>query len=387
MRVLFTTWAWPSHLYAMVPLAWACRAAGHEVLVASQPGLAPTTMSTGLPGVDVGANVDAVEMVRGYLLPSATDQANGRAPRVGKGPRAVQMFMAHAESMVDDLIELTRDWHADLVVYEPTAWAGPVAAAVAGVPAVRHLYGTDLMNRAADVITGALSPLAQRYGTDSVDPRGALTIDPTPPSLQTPNLTYPRLTMRYVPFNGPGRLVPELLGPPVRQRVCVTWGHTIAKVNPDRFLVGEVLNAITGLDVEVVAAISAEQRELLGEVPKGVVLADSVPLNLLLPGCDLLIGHGGAGSVLTGLVHGVPQLLIPQLPDHAGHAARVLANGAGAVLTRDEATPVDIAVETARLLTATAEHDAARRLAQQIANQPSPADVVTELESRFGARH
>ncbi|OEV20141.1 protein IroB, partial [Streptomyces nanshensis] len=86
MRVLFTTWAWPSHLYALVPLAWACRSAGHEVLVVSQPELLPLIERTGLPGAAVGKDVDGAGMVRGYVLPSEDDPtADRRAPRAGKG--------------------------------------------------------------------------------------------------------------------------------------------------------------------------------------------------------------------------------------------------------------------------------------------------------------
>uniref|UniRef100_J1RV42 Protein IroB n=1 Tax=Streptomyces auratus AGR0001 TaxID=1160718 RepID=J1RV42_9ACTN len=55
MRLLFTTWAWPSHLYALVTQAWACRAAGHEVLVASQPALAAEIGRCGLPAAVVAA--------------------------------------------------------------------------------------------------------------------------------------------------------------------------------------------------------------------------------------------------------------------------------------------------------------------------------------------
>jgi UDP:flavonoid glycosyltransferase YjiC (YdhE family) len=384
MRVLFTTWAWPSHLYAMVPLAWACRAAGHEVLVASQPELAPVTAGTGLPGANVGSDVDAVEMVRGYLLPTGTDRVNGQAPRLGKGPRAVAMFLAHAESMVDDLITLARDWAADLIVSEPTAWAGPIAAAAIGVPAVRHLYGTDLMNRAVDVVKDALRPLAQAHGVSDVDPRGALTIDPTPPGFQLPGTDYPKVGMRYVPFNGPGRLPGWLRTRPTRQRVCVTWGHTMAKVAPPRFIVRDVLDVLAKLDVEVVAAVSSEQLEILGDVPAGVRVAESVPLNLLTPSCDLVVAHGGAGTVLTALTSGVPMLLIPQLPDHVGHAGRVLATGAGAVLTRDEATPAEISTEATRLLHGTEEREAAAQLARRNAAQPPPAEIVAHLELLAG---
>ncbi|HZN74657.1 MAG TPA: glycosyl transferase family 28, partial [Micromonosporaceae bacterium] len=47
MRVLFTTFAWPSHYFPMVPLAWALQAAGHEVRMTSQPELLPTMRRSG----------------------------------------------------------------------------------------------------------------------------------------------------------------------------------------------------------------------------------------------------------------------------------------------------------------------------------------------------
>ncbi|GAB3904599.1 hypothetical protein GCM10029964_098610 [Kibdelosporangium lantanae] len=51
MRVLFTTSAARPHLYPIVPLAWACRAAGHEVRVASGAKIADDIVHTGLPAV------------------------------------------------------------------------------------------------------------------------------------------------------------------------------------------------------------------------------------------------------------------------------------------------------------------------------------------------
>ena len=382
MRVLFTTWAWPSHLYALVQLAWACRAAGHEVLVASQPELLDEITGTGLPGVPVGADVDAVELVRGYVLPSEAAQASGlgQAPKAGKGPRAMQMFMAHAESMVDGLVDLARQWRPDVVVFEPTALAGPVAAAAIGVPAVRHLYGTDLMVRARPLLPEVLAPLAQRHGAGPFDPFGVATVDPTPTSLQVPT-AYRRLPVRYLPFNGAGPRPAPLPDSGGRPRVCVTWGHTIAKLNPALFLAGQLISAISELDVEVVAAVSAQQRDLLGEVPDGVRVLVDVPLQHVLGDCDLMVGHGGAGSVLTALHFGLPLLLVPQLPDHLGHSARVLATGAGEVLANDEITPGQVRTEVACLLGDGPQREAAAKLRQEMRQQPAPAAVVADLEA------
>ncbi|MEU3908904.1 hypothetical protein AB0F20_34740, partial [Streptomyces goshikiensis] len=47
MRILFTTWAAPSHLFPLVPLAWAARVAGHEVLLAVADAAAELSKATG----------------------------------------------------------------------------------------------------------------------------------------------------------------------------------------------------------------------------------------------------------------------------------------------------------------------------------------------------
>jgi UDP:flavonoid glycosyltransferase YjiC (YdhE family) len=377
MRVLFTTWAWPTHLYALAPLAWACRVAGHEVLFASQPGLLDDVLLAGLPAAVVGKDVDTAGMVREYLLPTRPRAGGGGS---GGSPRAVQMLLAHAESMVDDLIELARDWRADLVVYDPTALAGPLAASAAGVPAVRHLYGADLLSRVNTVLTEAFAPLAGRCGGGAFDPSGVATVDPVPASVQTIG-EYRRLPMRYVPFNGPAA-APVGLASRDRPRVCVSWGHTIAKVEPERFLAVRAAIAAADLGADVVLAISAEQRVLLPPLPETVQILVGKPLQHILPECDLLVGHGGAGGILTALHHGVPLLLVPQLPDHAGHSARVAARGAGVVLPIHEAGDALLRDRIGHLLSPGAgEPVAARAVAAEMREQPSPVDVAAELAS------
>jgi UDP:flavonoid glycosyltransferase YjiC (YdhE family) len=349
MRVLFTSWSWPTHLAALTPLALACRTAGHEVLFASQPSLRGDILRAGLPAAVVGGEVDTVGMVAGYLRPG------GSAGR----PRAMEMLVAHAESMAGDLVSLIRDWRADLVVYDQTALAGPIAAAAAGIPAVRHLYGIDLMWRFRAAMPPALAPLAARIGAGPFDPLGVATVDPVPGSMQ-PATDYHRLPMRFTPPGEPTGVE--------RHRVCVSWGHTIAKVSPDRFLAGRIADELDGLDV--VVAISSAQRKLCRPA-----LVDA-PLWSVLSTCDLFVGHGGAQGILTALDHGLPMVLVPQLPDHAGHSAQVAARGAGVVLGPDE--PVLGHVE--RLLGDSPERMVARELQDEMHAQPTPADVVRELE-------
>jgi UDP:flavonoid glycosyltransferase YjiC (YdhE family) len=411
MRIIFTTWAWPSHLYAMVPVAWACRAAGHDVLVASQPELTSVIAGTGLPAAPVGRDVDAVATFRDIALAPPQRSAAERqpvltsasarpaprppgpdgGPRPAGGPRVLGLLVELAEAMVDDLIALARGWRADLVVFEPTAFAGPLAAAALRIPAVRHLYGTDLMSVLGQFIPAALSPLREKLGLAEVDPFGVATIDPCPAGLQV-SVGSPRLPLRYVPHNGPGALPPPLAAAPApsggaapaarsrRPRVCVTWGTTLSRVDPGLFLAGQVVRAVSGLAVDLVVAITPGQRDLLGRVPAGVRVVESAPLHLLLPRCDIVVAHGGAGTLLTALASGLPQLHIPRLPDHVRHAGRLAEAGAGAVLAAPADDPGEIRDQLAEMLATPGYRAAATRLRDEMGDQPPPASLVRELE-------
>ena len=59
MRVLFCPHRDAQHLYPLVPLAWAGRAAGHDVRVAGPPALTTAIVHTGLPAVVVGRDKPA----------------------------------------------------------------------------------------------------------------------------------------------------------------------------------------------------------------------------------------------------------------------------------------------------------------------------------------
>lgn len=396
MRVVFTAWAWPSHLYAMVPLAWACRAQGHEVVVASQPDLTGTILGTGLPAAPVGHDVDAVAVFRAIAAGpggSSGPAAPGALSTTGTtgAPRVIGLLGALAEAMAADLVTLVRDWQADLVVFEPTALAGPLAAAATGIPAVRHLYGTDLMSMADRFLPAVLGPVGSRLGVaapDTVNPFGLASIDPCPAALQVPALGSRRLPVRYVPYNGQGLLPQRLLAPdraaPGRPRVCVTWGTTLSRLDPEFFLAGQVARAISGQAVDIVVAVTPAQRLLLGPLPPSALVVESVPLHLLLADCDLVISHGGAGTLLTALASGLPQLLIPRLPDHVRHAERLTRAGAGAALPAPADGPA-IRDRVTELLEMRSYRMQARRLQREMAGQPEPSRLVRELAALASA--
>jgi glycosyltransferase len=409
MRVLFTPNNARQHLYPMVPLAWACRAAGHEVRVAAAPVLAGVMRMVGLPAVVVGSDVAPPAVTFQGL--TARFYAHERFPPdwplvvhlLTDEQRELLEYLGRnaargARATIDDMVAFARQWRPDVVVYDVAGFAGAVTAAVIGVPSVRHLTGYGLRPMESQFLPGRLSaPLpeyAALFGQFDIDVRAAptMTIDPSPPSLRIA-VTGPWQEMRYVPYNGPG-VVPswlaEWLGR-TQRRVCVTWGHGVdrtmlalgsAALDPLR----DTINALTHADVDLVVATTGEQLAMIGGLPANARAAVGVPLQYLLPYCDLIVHQAGDGTALTAAALGVPQLAITNKPDQALTSDRLAAIGAGLHLRYQELQLDPMRREVIRsaadkLLSAGRHRHAAHRLRRQIERQPSPADVVASLEA------
>lgn len=386
MKVLFVSWAWSSHFYPLVPLAWALTSAGHEVRVATAPDRVDTVTRTGLIGVATGSVVAFHKRIEGAMDLGTDASAADRV--VMEQPKVVDTLDAFAEvatAMLDDLVELAREWQPDLVVFDQMSFAGPIVAKLRGIPSVRYLWGPDMPGYLRQLmgpsVGGPVVELFERYGfPDAQDVWGTLTLDPSPPSLQVPT-PYPTRQMRFVPFNGAAP-VPGWLGAPRhRPLVCVTGGTTNPVLGRHMFLVPEQATAIADLDVDVVVAVSAADSRLLGDLPANVRVVESLPLHLLLQDSDLLVSHGGAGTFMTGVHRGLPQLIIPSMPDHMFYGNLLSTAGAGVVLGSEEADAETIRKHVGELLAPDSGYAAAAaRLRAENEASPAPSAIVGVLE-------
>src|ERR1700722_327015 len=372
MRVLFATFPVPSHYFPMVPLGWALRAAGHEVRVACAPALAGVVTGSGLPAVTL-PEVDLARSWRGFA-PAANAGPPSPADRA---ERAIAMFTMVAAETAGPMIEFARDWGADVIVYEPRAYAAVLTAETLALPLVRHLSGVDYTYSRTEAERGALAALWQRSGTPAADPLGVLTVDPCPPSLQLP-APVRRLAIRYVPYNGPAVVPDWLLKPARRPRVCIAAGTALPGRRGMGAAARQAVSALAGLDAEVIVAAGGKP-ELLEPIPPGFTVVESMPLHLLLPTCDAIVHHGGAGTTLTAAACGVPQLLLPDGGDRFLHAAQLAGYGAGLTISQAELTDAALNEQAIALLTDPAYRQAAGRLAQEVAAQVPPTDIVDAL--------
>lgn len=390
MRVLMTTWGWRSHFFPLVPLGWALQAAGHEVRVASRPGLVDAITTAGLTAVPVGVDLDFAAVFSGQIGRVAARSAGPAPTGVGMKPEITPDggVVRYADAMLDDLVAFGRVFQPDLVVYEPFNLAGAIAATALGVPGVRHLWGPDSGSELDLDPETVIGPLAGRLGVevDRVDLDGALTIDPCPAPMQVP-LGVSSQPSRFVPYNGVST-VPDWLwatdavGGRSRDRVCVTWGTMMAGAELTGFFgAPQVVEAIAALDVEVVVALDAAQHDRLGELPPNVRLAAApLALHLVLPTCRALVHQGGAGTTMTAAAAGVPQLVLPQVSDQHFNAGRLAVTGAGSYLADGSVSGPEIRDRVADLLRADHWAEAAGRLRGRIESRPTPADLVPVLQ-------
>ncbi len=354
------------HVFPLVPSAWALRGAGVDVLVGTTGGGVAAAAEAGLPVVDVSPDVDLEPVRTGFLR---------RMPGRPDGERfalAMEMFAAIADAMVDGAAALARAWRPDVVVHTPLQIAGPLVAAALGVPCVEHGFQLTGVGRTQHLLAPHTDAARARLGVDRL-PAPALALDVCPPSM----LLGPArgTVVGYRPYNGGRAVDPALAAPPRRPRVVVTVGTSLPggprSAGPDVRLA--MLEALAGEDVDVLLA---------GEPPPGPLPANAtapgwVPLDVVLPGAAALVHHGGAGSTLTALWAGTPQVVAPQQADHEFNAAAVHRRGVGV------RSSGDLGPAVAAVLGSAAVRRAAAEVAREVAGLPGPARVLPTALDRI----
>src|SRR5579859_8014057 len=194
MRVLVTCISAYGHLQPLLPLAQALVDAGHDIAIATGSDLRPRAEATGFPAFDVGISVGGAFERLAERYP---DQEYNRL----KPEEILDWYAPHlfgevmVPAMLHDLEPLVRSWHPDVILHDTWEFAGPIAAASAGIPSVNQTLGILLADRIIDAVAEALAPLWRQRGLEP-DPTAGLyrhlCLDITPPSFQPDELARKR---------------------------------------------------------------------------------------------------------------------------------------------------------------------------------------------------
>lgn len=112
---------------------------------------------------------------------------------------------------------------------------------------------------------------------------------------------------------------------------------------------------------------------------ENVALVHSAPHDALMAAADLVVTHGGHGTVMRALAHRLPMLVIPLGRDQNDNAVRVTERQAGLAVPAD--APVSAIADALRRLHSDRRYaEGARKLGDRVAAEAAASPLVAELE-------
>ena len=383
VRVLFTFAGGSGHANPLVPIASAVKAAGHIVAFA---------------GHHSGA---AVPEAQGFAVFTDPAGATSTTPSIipllaldmDREYRVVRDFYAGhlAHDRATRLLDLSTAWRPDLVVCDEMDFGSMIAAERRGLPHVTILVIAAGSFARPEVIAEPLDMLRAEHGLPPdpavVMPSRYLVLSPFPPSFRDPADPLPRTAYSLrsdMPGPSASDSIPEWLSClPDRPTVYLTLGTVFNRESGDLFT--RVLAGLRDLAVTVIVTVGRDiDPTVFGPQPDNVHSVRYIPQAVLLPHCDCVVNHGGSGSVIGALAHGLPLVTIPMGADQALNADRAERLGVGIALDAVQATPQSVREAVSTILSDPNYRLSARRIRDEIAALPEPHMVVPLLERLIG---
>jgi len=249
-----------------------------------------------------------------------------------------------ARAMVPDLLAIAERWRPDLFVREGLEYGGYLTAELLGVPhasAGAHWF---------PLLAPQLVPLDAARGELGLppDPTGEqlyryLNLAPMPPRWIAPDEEAPPTTHFTRPpspgaGDGPAWLADMPSGRPL---VHVTLGTTEVTRTPG--LYEAILAGLRDEPVNLVVAVGRSRDPAeFGAQPPHVRIERHLSHGALLHRCDLVVTHGGFGTIMGCLAVGIPMVIIPVQGDQPRNARRCSELGVGRVVGPEDRTPAAI---------------------------------------------
>jgi len=376
MRVLFSSTAGAGHFNPLVPLAHACRAAGHDVAVAAPASFAEAVGRAGLPHRPFA---DAPPDELGALFARLPG-----LPHVEANEIVVRDVFAglDARSALAGLDETVQDWRPDVIVREPAEFASYVVAERRGVPHVVMAIGpAGLDDFMLPRVDAPLRALGAERGADGL--RAAPVVTLVPEVLDTPRSGAGQVTRVRYEASPASRVDPlPAWGDPDTSLVYASYGTVTGNLGPFGAVYPATVAALADRPVRVLLTIGeAGDPAGLGPLPANVRVERFRPQQDVMPAASAVVCHGGFGTTMTALAHGVPLVVVPLFAhDQFINADAVAAAGAGVALRGGVDALDEIAGALDTLLADLSFAAGAGRVADEIAALPPVSSAVTVVE-------
>lgn len=373
MRLLITFVGGLGHLAPLLPVARAVSDAGHEVAIAGSGGLVGTIRAAGFTAFATSPEAHH----------DSTPAGTARTPLEVMDARATELeFAANfaergARRMAAAVPEVIRTFRPDLVLRDETDLGTTIAAELAGVPVATHLVLAAGTLVRPELVAPRLDAVRAEHGLPP-DPHLArlttgLVLSDAPPSFRSPSSTLGLQPTYYRSADRSPRVART-----GRPGVYLTLGTIFNAASGNLF--ERLLAGLARLEADVVATVGRRIDPAdLGPHPPHVRVERFVPQEDVLARVDMVVSHGGSGSLVATLAHGLPSLLLPLGADQPHNAAR--AEELGVAVTLDPATvePDEVEARARALLGDRSMHDRCAEMADEVRAVPGASAAVAAL--------
>jgi hypothetical protein len=388
MRILFTAIPTHSHIAPMLPLVDSAVRAGHEVTFVTGAEGVPLVHRDGVEVVELGHSW--ADSSRWYAELLAETAPALRTPDEALLHYVLNVFTGFlATGMAVGLVPFVAERRPDVVISTMSEIAGRAAAVLAGVPHVVHGFGPQQSAAMVPPLTERITRLQSAYGI------------PVEVSRRWDQDVYLDIWPALLDDGGDGMFAdvvpirsavvapalpadPVLDGLPYAATVYVTLGTMFNATPAGARALERLASVFDDLPVNAVITVGRD-----GDVARfdrsrpNVRVRHFVPQDALLPYVDGVLSHGGSGTSLGALAHGVPHVMMPVATDQHRIASRVVAAGAGIVLDQDATVAairaaVRVMLEDPRFL------EGARRAAPVVRAVPDADQVLRDVLVRVG---
>lgn len=413
MRVLCTTTGSASHGRAQLPLLRALAAAGHEVLVVTNPHLAPVfqdddvRLDTSMPDLDPRARMAE----RSADLAGLTDLPKGDTAALHTAVAKIMfrgMARNGAKISLETLFPLAKEFQPDLILRDGMDMGACLVAERLGIPHLPTPSGSiNLLD--PDDLLPHLNATREEVGLPTQDdplsvvPHGrvdcvppeftfARNLPPTWSYRQTVDVERASVLPRWVaelPTDRP--LVYAAIGTALPKMLELTGGalegDPEGAAPPFDFpepttALRTIADAVSRLeDCTVVLTTSGIPLDT-DTLPPHVHVTERLPQPILLESVDVFLTHGGFNSIRESLRTATPVAVLPQFGDQHANAVRAQELGIGRAVT--DTTPDGIAAVCRDVLAD--EAIAARSRTARLAMLATPGieTAVGDLEKLAG---
>lgn len=369
------------HLYPMMDVALALREAGHRVVVQTLADERDTVTGQGLDHRPISPAIETLPL----------DDHTGSNP-IAQLRHTLACWQARAPYEVDDLTSAERELAPDLLVVDANSWGAAAYADGRQRPWAMFLpyclpvpsrdapaFGpgfpppTNILDRLRDRIVWAVQNAAGRSAVSHLNrlrsqvgaapvrsvsqlyQRADVLLYRTAEPFEYPRRDWPANVRAIGPglWAPPGQ-APDWLADLPHPRVLVTVS---TEFQDDGSIIHTALAGLADQPGSVIVTTSAVDPDTFDAPSDRVRITRTLPHAAIIPLMDVVVTHGGMGTVQRSLAAGVPVCVVPWGRDQKESGRRVKEAGAGTMLPRGRLTPdrLRAAVAEARTRTPGAE--------------------------------